>query len=103
MNMDKPKLESINGHHHWIPAQRQLALKTQSNLSLNWEYRYASLNASVGKIAWRLLLSPKAGERKKLTPSFPSAKLVSVNVWAMVGFLVRRTVQPEYAVVLFIL
>jgi hypothetical protein len=102
MNMDRPKLESINGHHHSVPAQRQLALKTRSNLSLNWEYRYASWNASVGKIAWRLLLSSKSDERKKLTPGFPSAKPISANVWAMVGFLVRKTVQPEYTVVLFI-
>ena len=63
-----------------------LALKTRSNCSRNRGYRYASWNASVGKITWRLLLSSKSREQKKLAPSFPSAKLISANVWAMVDF-----------------
>ena len=49
-------------------------------------YRQASWKASVGKIVWRLLRSSKSREQKKLAPSFPSAKVVSANVWAMVDF-----------------
>ena len=49
-------------------------------------YRQASWKASVGKIVWRLLRSSKSREQKKLAPSFPSANVVSANVWAMVDF-----------------
>jgi len=46
----------------------------------------ASWKASVGKIAWRFLLSSKSREQKKLAPSLPSANAVSANVWAIVDF-----------------
>ena len=37
-------------------------------------------------MAWRLLLFSKSREQKKLAPSFPSAKLVSAKVCAIVVF-----------------
>ena len=42
-----------------------------------------------------LLLSSESREQKKLAPSFPSAELISTNVWAMVDFpvLVRPLSQ----------
>ena len=60
--------------------------KTRRSSSRKEGYWQASWKASVGKIIWRLLRSSKSREQKKLAPSFPSAEVVSANVWAMVDF-----------------
>ena len=65
---------------------------------------WASWKASVGKIAWRLLLFSKSREQKKLAPSVPFAKAVSANVCAMVDFPVparpfsQKTCWPDWPV-----
>ena len=61
-----------------------LAANTGRSSLLNCGYRYASWKARVGKMFRMLLLSSESREQKKLAPSFPSEKLVSARVWAMV-------------------
>ena len=72
--------------HLGIKSFLGLALKTWTNCSQKRGYWYASWNASVGNITWRLLLPSKSYEQKKLAPRLPSAKLISANFWAMVDF-----------------
>jgi hypothetical protein len=49
-----------------------------------------------------LLRSAKSREQKKLAPSFPSANVISANVWAMADFPgPGEAVQPEDTLVLF--
>jgi hypothetical protein len=55
-----------------------------------------------GRLSGRLFRSSKSREQKKLAPSFPSANVISANVWAMVDFpCPGEAVQPENALVVF--
>ena len=78
--------------------------KTWSNCFWKGSSWWASWKASVGKIAWRLLRPSKSREQKKLAPSFPSAKDLSANVWAIVDFPVparpfsQKTCWPDLPV-----
>jgi len=61
-------------------------LRSFSSSSRNCGYRWASWNASVGRMSRPLLLSSNSREQKKLAPRVPSAKQISANVWAIADF-----------------